>query len=115
MSIPNQVDELIDATAVAKLLRLRNRRRVYELVRCGLLPAVQLGPRTLRFSPSALRAFIDAGGLGGTGSSVAAPLRGGSGRPRRGRALVGRGDAPRSAGSYEEKFARMRGARRSGA
>jgi excisionase family DNA binding protein len=38
-----------------------DRLRVYELARTGLLPAVRLG-RAVRFSPDAVRRFIEAGG-----------------------------------------------------
>jgi excisionase family DNA binding protein len=55
-----ELEKLIDAQPVKDALGV-SEKRVYELVRTGLLPAVKLG-RQLRFRPSQVQAFIEAGG-----------------------------------------------------
>lgn len=52
-------DEVADATGLPKA-------RVYELAREGDMPAVHLG-RAVRFSETALLAWIEAGGTSGSG------------------------------------------------
>ena len=56
----NPLPLLLTADEVAQQLRV-TRFRVYELARRGDLPAVKLG-RTLRFSQTTLREWIDRGG-----------------------------------------------------
>ncbi len=56
--------ELLTARQVARLLSA-DRQMVYGLVDQGVLPAVRLG-RWLRFSPSALREFVERGGVTAT-------------------------------------------------
>jgi excisionase family DNA binding protein len=54
--------QLLDSDAAARRLGVR-RLRLYALVRAGHIPAVRMGPRSLRFDPSALDQFIRAGGV----------------------------------------------------
>lgn len=54
-------DQLIPDTEVAALLGC-GVRRVRRLAASGALPAVKLGPKITRFSPQALKEFIERGG-----------------------------------------------------
>jgi excisionase family DNA binding protein len=56
-----EAQKLLLVEDVAQLLRVP-RRRVYELARAGLMPAVHLG-KQVRFPEDKLRAWIDAGGV----------------------------------------------------
>lgn len=53
---------MLRVAAVAELLDLPE-KRVYELVRAGVLPHVRLG-RSIRFNSAELEAWIAAGGAG---------------------------------------------------
>jgi excisionase family DNA binding protein len=53
---------LITAKEAAELLDIRL-ARLYELARTGVVPSVRLGEKQIRFSESALHAFIDRGGV----------------------------------------------------
>ena len=53
-------ERLICANEVAKILGVKI-ERVFALAREGIVPCVRLG-RQLRFSPNALRQFIESGG-----------------------------------------------------
>ncbi len=50
--------ELLTADEVAKLLKYPDRHSVYKLKREGKLKPVNLGDKTLRFSPAEVRRFI---------------------------------------------------------
>ena len=50
--------ELLTYDDVAKLLRMTG-RNVSNLVKAGRLPAVKLGPRSVRFDPADVRRFIE--------------------------------------------------------
>ena len=52
---------LLTATEVAQILRVP-KARVYELRRQGILPALILGQRTIRFEEDSLSKWIAAGG-----------------------------------------------------
>jgi len=52
---------LLTATDVAQMLRV-SKGRVYELARQGMLPALTVGQRQVRFEEGALREWIAAGG-----------------------------------------------------
>ena len=52
--------ELLTADQVAKLLNFTDRHAVYKLKREGKLKPVNLGDRTLRFSHTEVRRFIQA-------------------------------------------------------
>lgn len=56
-------ENLQSAASIAVLLGT-SPHRVYQLARAGLLPSVRLG-RSVRFSPPAVRAWIEAGGTAG--------------------------------------------------
>jgi excisionase family DNA binding protein len=55
------MDQLMRAGEAAQLLGI-TRRRAYLLGRQGVIPVVRLGERQVRFSASALGAWIAAGG-----------------------------------------------------
>lgn len=54
-------NEVLTADEVGKILRV-DRQRVYFLVREGLLPAIRLGQRQIRFSAQAIEHFLGGGG-----------------------------------------------------
>lgn len=58
--VRKMAEKLMNSNEVAKILFVST-ERVYALAREGILPACRLG-RQLRFSPSKIQAFIDAGG-----------------------------------------------------
>jgi excisionase family DNA binding protein len=51
--------ELLTADEVAKMLKYPDRHSVYKLKREGKLKSVSLGDKTLRFSQSEVRRFIE--------------------------------------------------------
>lgn len=70
---------LLTAAEVAEILRV-SKARVYELARQGMLPALTLGQRQVRFDEAALREWIATGGSGRdamniTPATVAPPQR----------------------------------------
>jgi len=62
-SSPGITESLQSAESIAVLLGT-SPHRVYQLARAGQLPSVRLG-RSVRFSPPAIRAWIEAGGTAG--------------------------------------------------
>jgi len=52
---------LIKAKQAAEILDVRL-PRLYELARLGTVPSVRLGEKTIRFSESALKEFVERGG-----------------------------------------------------
>jgi excisionase family DNA binding protein len=59
-SLSNDHDlELLTADDVAKMLKYPDRHSVYKLKREGKLKSVSLGDKTLRFSHSEVRRFIE--------------------------------------------------------
>lgn len=69
---PIDVEELVDAEEVARLLGedlstpARKRaalNRVYELARRKLIPSVRISPRRVRFNPAAVKKALAQGGL----------------------------------------------------
>lgn len=59
------LEVLITADAAANALGVTV-ARLYELTRSGLVPVVRIG-RSVRYSPRALRMFVDRGGAGWAG------------------------------------------------
>ena len=62
--VSDEIEEtmnLLTATEVAQILRV-SKARVYELPRQGMLPALTLGQRQVRFEEGALREWITTGG-----------------------------------------------------
>lgn len=56
--------ELLTVEDVMKLLKLTDRHSVYKLKREGKLKPVYLGDKTVRFSPTEIRRFINGNGNG---------------------------------------------------
>jgi excisionase family DNA binding protein len=59
---PTKPAQLLKAKEVAKLLKT-NSQVVYRLVRNQELPAINLGPRNLRFTEGSISEFIKRGGV----------------------------------------------------
>ncbi len=61
---------LIKAKQAAEILDVRL-PRLYELARLGTVPSIRLGEKTIRFSESALKEFVERGGTQVNGSKPA--------------------------------------------
>lgn len=61
---------LLKAKQAAEILNVRL-PRVYELARLGVVPSVRLGEKQIRFNESALKEFVERGGVQSGGQSEA--------------------------------------------
>ncbi len=53
---------LLKADEAAKLLAVRP-ARLYEMARSGVIPSVKIGEKSVRFSESAIKEWIERGGV----------------------------------------------------
>ncbi len=59
---------LLTARETAEVLNIRL-PRIYELARANVIPCVKFGEKQIRFSETALKEFVERGGIQANGSS----------------------------------------------